>query len=64
MFMAMYRSKKTPPLKSFLVRYLIVTESDEYPREVSVIAKSRTHARKVFTSNMRYDTEFKIISIT
>ncbi len=62
--MAMYRSKKTPPLKSFLVRYLILSDSEEYPREDSVMAKTRMHARKVFTSQMKYDTEFKIISIS
>ena len=69
----MFKQKKSPPtksarirpkLKEWTVRYLLQTESDEYPKELTVLGKTREHARNVFKANMRFDVDYQIISIT
>jgi hypothetical protein len=44
--LSMYIGKKLPPMRNIRIRYVIKTDHDEFPREISIKARSRDHARK------------------
>ena len=62
----MASKRKTLRFHHYTISYLLISPSEEYPREISIQAKSKQHAGRLLKEKVRLeeDLNLEILSIT